>query len=462
MGNLTVQAGLRWDRQTSFNPAATAAANPLIGTPITVPIRGAGGFTTATLPALNYPGDDRKLNWKSISPRIGATYALGADKKTLLRAGYNRYVSQMGSLISYLSPLGSYSYFTFLGNDANGDHIPQRSELQKIQNYYNVDPANPASLASVYRADYGMKPPHSDEFIVGFERELLSDFSVGFNYTYRKYRDIIEARAEHTQGKGDFFTRADYIAVGKTSGTYQILDPNGNVLRTVTGPVVTYYDVKNPDDVPTFFVYRNRPDYSRSFNGFEVTANKRLSNKWMLRGNFSWNDWKEKCGADAVADPTPMVGNCPGGVVVERSGGSGNFDNVFLQTKWTYNVTGLYLLPWDFNIGASLVGRQGYPRPLREVVSVPSGGTDEVTLQPIGSVRFPNVMNLDVRLAKDFRFFNRVGVTLAGDLFNVMNRRTILQRETTLPGADNAVANADYIIEMQSPRVWRLSTRISF
>ena len=462
LGNLTLQAGLRWDRQSSFNPAATSGANPFIGTPITLPIRGTGGITTAQLPALSYPGDTRKLNWKSISPRIGATYALGADKKTLLRAGYNRYVNQMGSLISYLSPVGSYSYFNFLGNDANGDHIPQRSELQKVQGWYNIDPTNPGSLNSVYRADYSMKPPHSDEFLVGLESELLTDFSVGVNYTYRKYSDLVEARAEHTQGKGDFFTKADYIPAGKTSGTYQILDPNGNVLRTITGPIVTYYDLKNPDDVPTFFVYRNRPDYSQSFNGFELTATKRLSNKWMLRGNFSWNDWKEKCGADAVADPTPMLGNCPGGVVTEHSTGSGNFTNVYLNTKWTYNITGLYLLPWDFNIGASLVGRQGYPRPLRETVSVPSGGTDEVTLQPIGSIRFPNVMELDLRMAKDFRFMNRVGVTLAGDLFNVPNKRTILQRDTALPGVDNPVANADHIEEMQSPRVWRLSARVNF
>jgi hypothetical protein len=33
-------------------------------------------------------------------------------------------------------------------------------------------------------------------------------------------------------------------------------------------------------------------------------------------------------------------------------------------------------------------------------------------------------------LAKDFRFFNRVGLTLSGDLFNAPNKRTVLQRNT--------------------------------
>jgi hypothetical protein len=90
-------------------------------------------------------------------------------------------------------------------------------------------------------------------------------------------------------------------------------------------------------------------------------------------------------------------------------------------------------------------------------VGVPSGGTTTVVLQPVGSLRFPNVLEFDLRAAKDFRFFNRLDVTLAADLFNVPNKRTILQRDTDL-----SLGTADYITEMQSPRVWRLSTRLSF
>jgi hypothetical protein len=461
LGNLTLQAGVRWDRQKSHNLATSTGANPVIGTPITVPVKGSFG-TTASLPALSYSGDTRNLSWRSVEPRVGLTYALGADKKTLLRAGYNRYVSQLGSLVFNASPLGAYSYFTFLGNDANGDHIAQRNELLKIQNLYNVDPANPASATSTLRVDYGLKPPHSDEFLVGAERELLTDFSIGVNYSYRKYHDFTEFRAEHHQGQGDFFTKADYVVGGQTSGTYTITDPNGNVLRTVKAPIVTWYDLKNPDDAPTFFVMRNRPDYSQSFNGFDVTATKRMSHRWMLRGNVSYNDWKEHCGANAVPDPTPQlaatfgaVGPCAG-VVVERSAGSGAFGNVFVQTKWSYNVTGLYQLPWDFSLGASLTGRQGYPRPFREEENT-AAGTTEVLLQPMGQLRFPNVYELDLRAAKDFRFLNRLGITLAADLFNVPNKRTVLQRETDL-----SVSTADYITEMQSPRVWRFSARISY
>ena len=59
-----------------------------------------------------------------MAPRLGLTYSLGADKRTLLRAGYNRYVSQQGAAVANASPL-AYSAFYFYGFDANGDHAIQ-------------------------------------------------------------------------------------------------------------------------------------------------------------------------------------------------------------------------------------------------------------------------------------------------------------------------------------------------
>jgi hypothetical protein len=224
--------------------------------------------------------------------------------------------------------------------------------------------------------------------------------------------------------------------------------------------------LKNPDAPPTFFVLTNRPDYSRSYAGIDLTATKRLSHRWMLRGNISYNDWKEHCGAGAIQDPTPQITNtsinCAGGVFVERSAGSGAFGNVFIQTKWSYNITGLYQLPWDFSLGASLTGRQGYPDPISEAITGSDGITRNVVVAPIGSFRFPNVYELDLRAAKDFRFFNRVGVTLSADLFNVPNQRTILQRQAFAGDVNNDPGNFNNIAEIQSPRVWRFGARFTF
>ena len=63
------------------------------------------------------------------------------------------------------------------------------------------------------------------------------------------------------------------------------------------------------------------------------------------------------------------------------------------------------------------------------------------------------------QIAKEFRFFNRAGVTLSADLFNALNDRTVLQR-TLRTGPARATSNR--ITELQSPRVWRFGAKISF
>ena len=127
----------------------------MIATPITLPCGGgllgscgSSGTLAAALPTLSFGGDARQLKWNTISPRVGLTYTLGADKKTLLRAGYNRYVSQLGSAISSASPLGGYTYFYFYGADLNGDHTIQRNERGLTLGFKKydgtpIDPADP-------------------------------------------------------------------------------------------------------------------------------------------------------------------------------------------------------------------------------------------------------------------------------------------------------------------------------
>jgi hypothetical protein len=469
MGNLTVQAGLRWDRQQSLNTAVTAPANPILATPLTLPCGGgltgacgSSGTLTASLPDLNFPGDPRSLKWNSLSPRLGMTYSLGADKKTLLRAGYNRYVSQLGSAISSASPLGGYTYFYFYGVDANNDKTIQRSELKKVVGFAAVDPANPTAIKGTRRIDYGMKVPTTDEFIIGGERELMTDFSVGANYTYRKYNNLLQTRFEKTQGAGDYYTSADYIPATKggvpvtAGGTFVY---NGQTYTTGTRPV---FMLSPSVGTPTYSVITNRDDYSQKYSGLELTATKRLSHKWMMRGSVSLSDYTESCGKNAVANPTQTLGGCPGGQVAPQSAGSGAFQNVFISSRWNVNLNGLYTLPWDFNVGASFTARQGYPLPLRDNVTGLKGGSLNVVLDPIGARRFANVYEFDLRLAKDFRFFNRAGLTLSGDLFNAPNQRTILQRTTNVLQNEKVRGNSYRITELQSPRVWRLGAKFNF
>jgi hypothetical protein len=498
MGNLTIQGGVRADRQQSNNTGVSIPANPILAAAMNIPcvtaLRCTGGTLNAQLPAITYAGDPRALKWNTVSPRIGATYAVGANKQTLLRASYNRYASQVGSAVSGANPL-AYTAFYMYGVDTNGDYTIQPSELLKVRNFAGIDPSNPTAIANTRRIDYGMKVPTTDEFIVGGEHQLLADFSVGINYTYRKYNNLYTTKFEKHPGQGDYYTSADYVPATYPNGTPVVAGGTFTLVDPITKQTITTFTTATQPvwmlapgvPTPTYRVLTTRPGYSQKYSGLEVTATKRMSHNWMFRANGTFGSYTENCSGNAFANPTLALNGdargsatavsggpvpCQNGQVAPQSAGSGAFGNDFINAKWSVNLTGVYIFPWEINLGANLNARQGYPAELRDLVSGLPGGTVGVVLNNVGEVRFANVYEFDLRLAKDFMIMHRVGMTLSGDLFNVPNQRTILQRETQIlstagnssnPATATTSRSAGWrISELQSPRVWRVGVKFTY
>ena len=88
------------------------------------------------------------VHWKDISPRFGATYALGEARKTLARLSYARYANQLGSYPnSSLSaiPGVAYAYYPW---DDNGNGRLEPGEINTSGapiRTVNFNPANPTS-----------------------------------------------------------------------------------------------------------------------------------------------------------------------------------------------------------------------------------------------------------------------------------------------------------------------------
>jgi hypothetical protein len=448
-GNLTVQAGLRDDHQTGFNTPGTAPANPNIPT---------------ILPTLTFPGTSG-LSWNNLSPRLGLTYALGADRRTLVRASYSRYVNQINAGLVTPVSAGASSEEQYYFNDLNGDNVAQQNEID-----FAAGPLLPlpATTAAVPRTRYASKltAPHTDEIILGGERELMSDFSVGINATYRKLANFVGTVGEHTQGAGDYYSSADYVlATNPITATL----PNGTTVS------VPYYVLKPGEKAASFFVIRNTPDYYQNYKGLEFTATKRLANRWMLRGNVTLQDWTQHVGAGSIVDPSTLrlCGVCNGTSVLVQSTGSGNKGNVYLNSKWAGSLTGTYQIPViETSFGFNLNDRQGYADPYVANVRTPSAvgeGTKAIllTVTP-DAFRNSNVTELDLRLAKDIRV-SRIGLTISLDGFNMLNANTILQRTlssvcsgTTASSTCTATSTSNHVAEVLSPRVFRLGARLSF
>jgi hypothetical protein len=459
VGRLTLQAGLRYDSQVGSVQGGSQPANAVIPDVLT---------------PITFGGSTEDLEWTSISPRIGLTYALGSEKRTLLRAAANRYVDQMGGATVYATSPLSYGYLYYYMVDLNHDKIAQSGEICKgaasdpagcaaygasgiIASGGSVDPNNPGSAIPTVRWDPDINPPHTDEFIFGAESEVMPNLSIGANLTYRELNDFLETRYEKHRGAGDFYTRADYLAGGAKTAT--CTGANCGPFGSYTA---TYYTLA---DFSGLGVITNRDDYSQTYTGLELNATKRMADRWMLRGNFSWNDWSQDVGDNAFADPTRLRTNygctiCDGGTVVQGSGaGSGAKGGIYINAEWAYSVTGVYQIPVvETSFGFNLVGREGYPIPYAHRVTTSEGFKFILIDDDPADRRQEDLTTLDLRLAKDFRFMSGgLGVTVSADVFNVFNEQTVLQRNTRL-----GVASGNRITELLSPRVFRLGARLTF
>jgi len=442
--DLTVTGGFRYDIQRAKNFGGEVPANPVV---------------PDLLPAVTFAGDDRALEWKGLSPRLGATWAFGADKKTLLRGSYSRYMDQLGSSDAGQSnPFYRVQMLYYYWEDLNGDKTIQRGEIDfdsGLYSFANIDPDNPGALYSTGRLDYGMDPPTTDEYILGIDREIGANFSAGAAYSYRYRDNFTISRYEKTRGGNDFYTSADYVLNGTTTGTL----PDGSAYS------VPHYRLKPGTAAPVFFVVTNQPDYHQTYHGLELTATKRMSNRWMMRGNVTLSDWTQHLGPGAFADPTPIVAGdscttCDGDIVASGGGLGG-----YINSRWSYSLNSAVELPFGLTAGAALVGREGYVIPyFRRVNNRDGVGNKNVMVsEEFGAERLPDLFNLDLRLGRDFALPQGVELNLSVDLFNVTNERTVLWRDNRMYTADGTdVEENNWIEQLQSPRIWRVGARLRF
>ena len=428
---LTLNLGLRFDHQMGTDTASTVEGST---------------FIPALLPTIDYAGGAGKVTWNDFSPRVGFTYALDDSRRTVARASFARYSGQISQGdAGWRNPL-ALSFLEYNWNDRNRDGLFQNGEadFSRITNFAGVDPSNPASAESPNVIDPGYGSNKDNEIVAGIERQLAPNLAVSAAYTWRKSTDLTA-----TQLLSGYYW---YSWIGVTSADFHQGAPVTSNGFTAT-PWILNDGVESPG-----LVLRNRPDFSRSYNGLELALVKRLSNRWMARAAFTFNDWKEHVGPGAVLNPThiDLDPQIDGAQHMEFAVGSGK--NYYTNAKWQANINGMVQLPGGFEAAANLFGRQGYPKPV--YLQIDLGALDGVpnvlAVNTTDQLRLKNLWDLDVRLAKTMRF-GGAHVTLAGEIFNALNANTELYRN---PNATSTSLNR--LDEILAPRIARLSARLTF
>ena len=351
---------------------------------------------TQFIAAQCFAGIDGAPDWTAVNPRFSLIYDLFGDGSTALKFAANRYVVPVGvQVVGRVNPVRDTSdsrqwrpqsrcgEATTVGCDRNGDLVPQLGELGPSSGY---------NLGSSNRYADGYDWPNANEYTVELQRQLPGNLVLSGGYTRREKRNQLGVRN---------------MAV--PTETYTAL----NVVEVNSKEAVTVYNQASALRGRVDNLWDNDPEMNSTYNGGDITLNKRLSNGWMMTGGISMG---RNIGYVGVADL-----NNPNSKQFSR-GIEGN------DVPVSVRMSGLYELPFGVSLSGSYQYQSGFPE--STTVSVGSNTvaltqiTQAVIVRPRGDVRYPSLHQVDFSLRKAIRMGTRVFQPRL-DIYNATNNATI-------------------------------------
>ncbi|MEO5896490.1 MAG: TonB-dependent receptor [Vicinamibacterales bacterium] len=367
VGNvLTINAGVRFDHSGAISQD--------------LPVLDSGGDETSDI----VRGLGTLYTWNVWSPRLGVTMKVTSDGRTMLRASYGRF--NQGVLTGELAPFhpAAKPVKTSAFDPATGDYTTVVSVVDPKRNL---------------RLDPGTRPPHTDEYSIGVDRELGRRFAVALAYVRKN---------------GGNFT--GWTDVGGQYREETRLLPDG-------GSVPVFVLLNSTAD--RRFLLTNPAGYALTYNGLVMAGEKRLSSGWQAFGSYTWSrtsGLQVSSGATAAGSQVSTIAGAPfltfGQDPNSLTNARGRLPNdrphmLRVMGSWDVARTG-------FLVAANVQHFSGKPWAASALITLPQGD-QRILLEPRGSRRLSSQTLVDVRMSKKISIGGLTRVELLVDVLNALN-----------------------------------------
>ncbi len=378
IGRTTVNAGIRYDRYRGWLPEQEqlAASNG----PISV---GAKTFAQTEF-----------YVWNKVAPRIGVTFDLTGDGKTILKGNYGLFFHNPGAGVGGNgNPNTAGKSATYQWNDINGDKRWQAGEEGTQLS---------ASLEGAIRVDPNITAPYTHEVSFWLERQLSDTMGLRAGYVYKTEDDLIST---YQPGRGVYPTNV-YAANGVPFNFTDIgVDGvRGNADDKVI-PMVGLPSANAATLFPATQVVMNLPNFGR-YKTVEVSLNKRYGNKWSASMGGAYTM------ANQFVNGYPQNPNQPGAED---------------RTTWSFKASGSYDGPAGIRFSPVLRHQSGTNFARTGTIST-AGASQPLFVagtgfyvQPSDSNREDNIWVIDTRFEKTFNLGSRIKFRGMFDMFNITN-----------------------------------------
>jgi hypothetical protein len=380
IGRATLNYGLRLDGVSSYLPEQSSPAGTFVG-------------------ERSFPRKDVFDYNFNAAPRIGLSYDLFGNGRAALKAYYGRFYNQFGSELAESLNLNGLQSVRVTWTDRDND--------------LRLDPGEyvaPNFTSIIPRVDGDASRPYSDEINVGLDYQLMPNFAVGGSYHRRQHRNglgIVDVARPSTAYTPVTRTYTDPETGQPASITVYNLDP---ALASTRDRVITNIDVLESD-----------------YDGFQLTFNKRMSNRWQLLGGVTFQSHKGFAHSGTYTNPGNTTDFNDPTYLLNKDNSS-----VFIELPWAFSLSGSYMLPYDIQLSGKYTARAGDPLVRTLTVTGLTQGQQTVSVQPRGEDRTETVSKfVDIRFAKRFRF-GASSIEGTVDLFNLLNANHVLNQNTAI------------------------------
>jgi len=403
IGRLTVNAGMRYDRYRSFTPDQSQIA--FTTGPVSVP--------SQVFPEVTY------ATWNSVVPRIGVTFDLSGNGRTVVKANYGLYYHNPGvAMASDANQNQPNKTVTYAWNDLNGDKRWQPGE----------EGASPTStnLAGTITVDPQIRQPYSHD--VGAFLEHQFGMSLGSRVGFvMKTEDDLYASYQAQRPNSAYSVPFPYVDIGVDG-----------VRGTADDRTITLYGMPTSQAgaFPINSTVMNTGRYS-NYKTFEASMNKRPGGKWSVAAGASYT---------MLADFPQGFPNNP------------NSPGLQDRSTWDFKLTGSFDAPFGIKLTPAVRHQSGpnYARTISvaQSAATPFGltysgtiyagteGGDPGASTNLWNFRQDNITIADVRVEKPIVFSSQVRLRLFVDVFNILNSaayETINQATGTSFGRPSAI-----------------------
>jgi hypothetical protein len=404
-------------------------------------------------------GSDNIFDFKTFSPRIGLTYQLTEDGKTVLRANYGRYYMPLA--VEFLRRFGPDMQMTNLYRqiflipweiaDRNGDgYIYQYgnndvNELRwAVRQIYGRDPIyestdsyDPSWTLTV--AD-GVKDMHTDQISLNLEREIMRDFSISGTYIYKHAANMfVNVPINRETGQEWEYERVPFeLESGETVELYSIKWQDYNGDGRIDGSDIAWIGTHGTFRVENMQTYDGKKP-QRTYQAFQFVLNKRYSNRWQGLASVVYS-WSNGTAQRAMRQNDNMMGP-----MVTDDTWMGNLNYTInnmdgplpFVPKWEVKASGSYTVPYvELDLGLRFRFHTG--RPIWQLENYPVrsqwGGIEGSVITGFGLNRLvgsteptylPTLAVFDLRLERAFRIKNYGAVHVVLDVLNLFNRANV-------------------------------------